>query len=77
MQAAEHDGGGAETDRPRATRRLRLLVASAFVVGVSVVGVTAGSAGAEHATSHTDASAYVLSDVHCSPRGPEEPDRGP
>jgi LPXTG-motif cell wall-anchored protein len=33
-----------------------------------VLGVAGGSAGAENA-SHTDDSAYVLSDVHCSPSG--------
>jgi LPXTG-motif cell wall-anchored protein len=66
--AKEYGGDESVTGRPRAPRLLRLLAASSLVVGVGVVGVAVGRAGAG-STAAISTTAYVLSDVHCSPRG--------
>jgi LPXTG-motif cell wall-anchored protein len=66
--AKEYGGDESVAGRFRAPRLLRLLAASSLVVGVGMVGVAVGSAGAV-STPAISTSAYVLSDVHCSPGG--------
>jgi LPXTG-motif cell wall-anchored protein len=44
-------------------------LAAALVIAVGVAGLAVDRAGADSVTPHPSDTAYVLSDVHCSPSG--------